>query len=237
MKQSWVEEFRFPAFLWRKSSVSHHTGFAITLKRSFDILLSGVGLLLSSPLWLFISLLIYLEDHGPVFFIQKRVGRWGLPFRAYKFRSMKASAGLEFPNLQACENDPRLTRVGGFLRTTAMDELPQLLNIWKGDMSFVGPRALLADEIEINRDDSDRETLNHLFRKRCAVVPGLTGMAQVFAPRDICRRKKFRYDLFYIRKQSFFFDLKLITLSFLITFRGTWERRDNKLGRVRRKYV
>src|SRR3990170_7886471 len=128
MKQSWIEEFRFSAFLWRKSSVSHHTGSAITLKRSFDIFLSGVGLLLSSPLWLFISLLIYLEDHGPVFFIQKRVGRWGLPFRAYKFRSMKVAASRESLAQQACENDPRLTRVGRVLRTTAMDELPQLLN-------------------------------------------------------------------------------------------------------------
>lgn len=110
-----------------------------------------------------------------------------------------------------------------------MDELPQLLSIFRGDMSFVGPRALRPGEIEVN-GSGEHEVLEAVpgFERRCAVTPGLTGVAQVYAPRDIPRRQKFRYDLLYIRKQSFALDLRLIILSFWITFRGTWEARGRK---------
>jgi lipopolysaccharide/colanic/teichoic acid biosynthesis glycosyltransferase len=96
-------------------------------------------------------------------------------------------------------------------------------------MSFVGPRALLPSEMEIHGDEKDEQVVQELFMKRCAVTPGLTGVAQVFAPRDVPRRKKFRYDLFYIRHKSFWFDLKLIFISFWITFRGKWESREKKV--------
>jgi lipopolysaccharide/colanic/teichoic acid biosynthesis glycosyltransferase len=198
------------------------------MKRIFDVALSGTGLLLSSPIWLLIALAIKLDDRGPVFYIPERVGRNGKNFRAYKFRSMKVGA---HQSLQATENDPRVTRVGRFLRATALDELPQLLNIFLGDMSFVGPRALLPAEMEIHGNEKDEQIVQELFVKRCAVTPGLTGVAQVFAPRDVPRRKKFRYDLFYIRHKSFWFDLKLIFISFWITFRGKWESRGDKLER------
>ncbi len=111
-----------------------------------------------------------------------------------------------------------------------MDELPQLWNIFRGDMSFVGPRALRPGEIEVNGSGAV-EKLEDVpgFADRCAVRPGLTGVAQIYAPRDIARRRKFRYDRFYIRRQSFCFDLRLIILSFWITFLGRWEARGRKL--------
>ncbi|MFN3477260.1 MAG: sugar transferase, partial [Candidatus Methylomirabilales bacterium] len=121
-----------------------------TSKRVFDLLLSAVGFLLSSPLWLLVALAIKLEDGGPVFYAQERVGKDGRPFRSWKFRSMVPDADVRFGPLQAAENDHRVTRVGRLLRATALDELPQLWNILKGDMSFVGPRALLPAEVEVN---------------------------------------------------------------------------------------
>jgi lipopolysaccharide/colanic/teichoic acid biosynthesis glycosyltransferase len=197
-------------------------------KRLLDVLLSGTGLVLSSPLWVMIAALVKAEDGGPVFFSQERVGQGGREFRALKFRSMKTDAEAGGP-MQSGENDPRVTRIGGLLRATAMDELPQLWNIFRGDMSFVGPRALRPGEIEVN-GQSGAERLENVpgFAARCAVRPGLTGVAQIYAPRDIVRRHKFRYDRVYIRRQSFWLDLRLVLLSFWITFRGTWETRGKK---------
>jgi len=118
------------------------------LKRPFDILLSGGGLIASSPFWLIISILIWLEDRGPVFYYSVRVGKNGKLFKNYKFRTMVSDSDKRFGPLQARENDKRVTKIGKILRVTAMDELPQLWNIFRGDMSFVGPRALLPVEIE-----------------------------------------------------------------------------------------
>ena len=198
------------------------------LKRGVDVLLSGIGLVISMPLWLAIAAAIKLDDSGPVFYGQERVGRGGRRFRVLKFRSMVVDAERAGA-LQATANDPRTTRVGRVLRATAMDELPQLLSIFKGDMSFVGPRALRPGEIEVH-GDGRAEALEDVpgFDRRCLVIPGLTGVAQIYAPRDIPRRQKFRYDLIYIRKQSVALDIRLIMLSFWITFRGTWEARGRK---------
>jgi lipopolysaccharide/colanic/teichoic acid biosynthesis glycosyltransferase len=198
------------------------------LKRAVDVLLAGAGLLLSMPLWLLIAIAIKLDDGGPVFYGQERVGRGGRRFRVLKFRSMVVDAERAGA-LQATANDPRTTRVGRVLRATAMDELPQLLSIFRGDMSFVGPRALRPGEIEVHGDGRP-EALEDVpgFDRRCEVIPGLTGVAQIYAPRDLPRRQKFRYDLLYIRKQSVALDIRLIMLSFWITFRGTWEARGRK---------
>ena len=200
------------------------------LKRGFDLALSGAGLLLSSPLWVLFALAIKLDDGGPVFYGQQRIGRGGKPFRSWKFRSMVSDADQHFGPLQAKEHDPRVTRVGRILRATAMDELPQLWNIFVGAMSFVGPRALMPEEIEVNAEGKGIP-LQAIpgFEARHRVTPGLTGIAQVYAPRDIPRRTKFRYDLIYVKKQSFCLDLKLIFLSFWITFRGKWESRESKI--------
>jgi len=199
-------------------------------KRLLDVLLAGSGLIVSAPLWAAIAALIKIEDGGPVFFSQERVGRRGRSFEALKFRSMIVDAEARTGPIQALENDPRVTRIGRILRATAMDELPQLWNIFRGDMSFVGPRALRPGEIEV-KGNGAVEKLEDVpgFADRCEVRPGLTGVAQIFAPRDVLRRRKFRYDRFYVTRQSFWFDVRLILLSFWITFRGRWEDRGRKL--------
>jgi len=163
-----------------------------------------------------------------VFFVQERVGRDGRIFQALKFRSMHVDAERGTGPLQAQENDQRVTRVGRLMRATAMDELPQLWNIFRGDMSFVGPRALRPGEIEIDGGSAVALEAVPGYADRILVRPGLTGVAQVYAPRDISRRSKFRYDRLYIRRRSFGLDVRLILLSFWISFRGTWESRGRK---------
>ena len=203
---------------------------ALFFKRPFDIALSFVGLVLSSPLWLLFGFLIWIQDRGPVFYGQERVGKNGRIFKALKFRSMIADAEKGTGAVQAVANDPRVTKVGRILRATAMDELPQLWNIFKGDMSFVGPRALRPNEKEVH-GDPDTRAIEDIpgYYQRHAVRPGLTGLTQVYLPGETPRRKKFRYDLLYIKKRSFWLDLKLIVLSFWITFRGKWESRSQKI--------
>jgi lipopolysaccharide/colanic/teichoic acid biosynthesis glycosyltransferase len=199
-------------------------------KRALDIVLAGAGLIGSSPLWLLLAAIIKLEDGGPVFYSQERVGEGGRVFRAYKFRSMIPDAERNVGALQASANDSRVTRIGRLMRATAMDELPQLWSIFRGDMSFVGPRALRPGEIEAT-GDGGFEALEDVpgYEERHSVRPGLTGIAQIYAPRDIKRRNKFRYDRIYIRQPSFWLDVRLIALSFWITFRGRWEHRGEKV--------
>src|SRR5262245_36702236 len=200
-----------------------------TAKRAFDIGLAAIGLLISAPIWAAVSMAIMLDDGAPVFFRQARWGRGGRRFMALKFRTMYSGAASE-QAVQATAHDPRVTRVGQWLRASAFAERPELWNIPQGDMSFVGPRALAINEVQANGPDKalPDEAIPG-FWARLAVRPGLTGIAQIFADRDIPRRHKFRYDLFYIRRQSFWLDLRLILLSFYITFRGRWEIRGRKL--------
>jgi lipopolysaccharide/colanic/teichoic acid biosynthesis glycosyltransferase len=198
-------------------------------KRALDVALSGAGLVLSAPLWPIIAAAIKIDTPGPVFYGQPRVGEGGRHFSVLKFRSMIADAERHLGPVQAEENDARVTRVGRVLRATAMDELPQLLSIFRGDMSFVGPRALRPEEIDVD-SCGVAVPLDVIpgFAERCVVPPGLTGIAQIYAPRDVSRRQKFRFDLLYIRRRSLWLDLRLILLSFWITARGTWEARGKK---------
>jgi lipopolysaccharide/colanic/teichoic acid biosynthesis glycosyltransferase len=198
-------------------------------KRALDVLLSSLGLFASSPLWLAIAAAIKVEDRGPVFYSQERVGLGGRPFRALKFRSMRPDAEALTGAVQATAADARVTRIGRLMRATAMDELPQLWNIMRGDMSFVGPRALRPGEIEAE-GDGRLVRLEDVpgFEERIIVRPGLTGIAQVYARRDIPRRQKFRYDRLYVRRRSWLLDVRLILLSFWISVHGTWEARGKK---------
>jgi len=199
-------------------------------KRPFDLGLASFGMILSFPLWLVFGLMIRITDRGPVFYLQERVGRGGKIFKAIKFRSMVKDAEKTAGPQQAAKNDPRVTKIGKFLRATAMDELPQLINIIKGDMSFVGPRALRPQEREVvgNGEVID---LSHFpgYEKRHSVRPGLTGIAQITLPPDAPRQEKFHYDLFYIEKKSLWLDLKLLFLSFWITFRAKWGSQEKKI--------
>jgi lipopolysaccharide/colanic/teichoic acid biosynthesis glycosyltransferase len=199
-------------------------------KRVMDFTLATVSLLVSAPLWLVIACAIRAEDGGPVFYRQQRWGRGKVPFRVFKFRSMVVDADARVGALQAGENDPRFTRVGRLLRATSLDEMPQLLNIWRGDMSWVGPRALPINERQLNDAHDVLDTEVPGFDRRCSARPGLTGIAQIFAPRDIPRRQKFRYDNFYIRRQGVWLDLKLIAISVWISLRLRWEVREPKIG-------
>jgi len=198
------------------------------IKRAFDFTLALLGLVLSSPLWLILSLAIYLEDRGPVLFLQERCGKEGKPFQIIKFRTMRHKR--EGRHLVVyIENDPRVTKVGKVLRVTAVDELPTLVNILKGDMSFVGPRAL---PFRIDREERTRyENITQVpgYHLRSQVKPGLTGIAQVYAPKDIDRSTKFCYDNLYVKRMSFWLDLKLILLSLWVTLRGKWEHRGKKV--------
>lgn len=199
-------------------------------KRLFDMFLAAVGLIVSAPLWAIVVTAIKIEDGGPVFFPQERVGLAGRVFKVLKFRSMVPDAEARTGPLQATEDDPRTTRVGRALRATAMDELPQLWNILVGDMSFVGPRPLRPGEVEV-RGDGQLVSLHEIpgYMERHEVRPGLTGLTQVYAPRDISRVSKFRLDRLYLKRAGFWLDLKLILLSFWITGRGEWEARDRKV--------
>ncbi len=200
------------------------------MKRLFDIIVAGAGLIVFAPVSLLIALGIKLEDGGPVFFTQERVGRDCRVFLAYKFRSMVVDAERLTGPVQATENDPRVTRMGRLLRATAFDELPQLWNILRGDMSVVGPRPLRPGEADTTADGVQL-LLSAIpgYEARHRVRPGLTGIAQVYAPRDLPRTGKFRYDLLYQRKAGFCLDLRLILQSFWITARGRWEDRGRKV--------
>jgi lipopolysaccharide/colanic/teichoic acid biosynthesis glycosyltransferase len=200
------------------------------IKRSFDLVLAATGLVASAPIWLLLAIAIKLEDGGPVFFRQSRVGRDGRVFDALKFRSMVPDAEARTGPVQATADDPRVTRVGRFMRSTAMDELPQLWNIVAGDMSFVGPRPLRPGEVEV-RGDGRLMPLAEIpgYAVRHSIRPGLTGLTQVYAPRDISSTSKFRLDQIYLRRAGFWLDVKLILLSFWITGTGAWERRNRRL--------
>ena len=200
------------------------------IKRAFDILVSAVGMIVFAPVAVLIALAIKLEDGGPVLFKQERVGRDCDIFVAYKFRSMVVDAERLTGAVQATLNDPRVTKVGRLLRATAFDELPQLWNIFRGDMSIVGPRPLRPGEADTTADGS-MVPLSAIpgYKARHRVRPGLTGIAQVYAARDLPRTGKFRYDLLYQKKAGFCLDVRLIVQSFWISARGRWEDRGRKV--------
>lgn len=193
-------------------------------KRVFDMIASSLLILVLSPLFLILALLIWLEDGRPVFFTQTRVGRWSRGFRMYKFRSMCRHAEEFFPALaeynQHCEritfkmkDDPRVTRVGRWMRRFSLDELPQFFNVLRGDMSLVGPRPPLPREV-IHYSLADR--------RRLAVIPGITCFWQIGGRSEIDFSGQVQLDLRYIENQSFWVDLKILvaTVPAVLSGRG-----------------
>ena len=193
-------------------------------KTWFDCALLIFAHLLLLPLWALlwtvIPLLIWLGDRGPVFYKQERFGRGGRIFTVLKFRTMILGAEDLGP-AWTMEGDPRVTTVGRVLRRTALDELPELISIWKRDMSFVGPRALDVQE------QRELERLIPGFAKRLEVLPGLTGLAQVYNRNDDAA-SKFKYDLEYLERRGPWLDARLIFLSVLNTVAAKWDRRGGK---------
>lgn len=199
------------------------------LKRAFDLVLALFGMLVSAPLWLLSAFLIWIEDPGPILFVKNSVGKGGINFHQYKFRTMVREAENVTGPILAREDDDRVLVIGRFLRKTALDELPQLINILRGEMSFVGPRP-------------QRTVLVHAYlekmpeyAERHRVLPGLAGLAQVAGDYYLTPHQKLRFDRLYIRYSSLGFDLKLLGLAFLLTFWYRWQR--GWKGRLPRKWL
>ena len=189
-------------------------------KRPFDLITLIAAHIALFPLWLLlwivIPLFIWLEDRGPIFYVQQRVGYRGRTFGMFKFRSMRVQQDREEWLGSTSTNDPRITKIGRLLRRTALDELPQIINLWKGDISFVGPRALPTDMHKgYANEDSD-------FPLRLQIRPGLTGLSQIKSPRHCSARERLNYDLLYIQQASLYLDVKLIVSSVWLTLTGQW---------------
>lgn len=201
-------------FSTRSYSRTHMINLAI--KRLFDIVSSFIVLVILLPIWIVIPLAIKLDSQGPVFFKQKRLTKNGRIFEMYKFRSMIVNAEQMGTGLFNFQNDPRVTQLGRFLRNSSIDELPQLLNILKGDMSVIGPRPSVVNEL------GDYETLNKKYKKRFSMKAGLAGLAQVKGRNDISWDEKVTFDNQYIdlfKKYGLLIDIKLIFLSALKVFK------------------
>lgn len=198
---------RFERMIWQGVLAS-----GAATKRGLDILLSGIALLLLSPLFLVIAMCIKLEDRGPIFFSQIRVGRFGREFRMFKFRSMCLDAEQRLKDLLAknqhkqgvtfkLKNDPRITRVGRILRKFSLDELPQFYNVFKGDMSLVGPRPPVPREVAL---------YSQADRRRLAVKPGITCIWQVSGRAEIDFHGQVELDVKYIESQRLATDLRIL---------------------------
>jgi lipopolysaccharide/colanic/teichoic acid biosynthesis glycosyltransferase len=188
------------------------------LKRMFDISLALGGLLLSAPIWFLSLFMIWFESPGPLLFVKNSVGKGGVNFHQFKLRTMVRGAEDNTGPVLASQVDERVLLVGRVLRKTALDELPQLINILIGEMSFVGPRP-------------QRTVLVHGYLERMSeyaerhrVLPGLSGLAQVAGDYYLTPRQKLRFDRLYIQHASLGFDLKLLFLAFLITFWYRWQK-------------
>jgi lipopolysaccharide/colanic/teichoic acid biosynthesis glycosyltransferase len=195
------------------------------LKRLFDFLLGGVLLVILSPLLLSIAMAIRLGSRGPAIFRQERAGRNGKPFMLYKFRTMRLDVDPFGPSPRSGD-DPRLTRLGKFLREHSLDELPQLLNIVKGDMSLVGPRPLYVAQVG---------EWNERQKKRLLVKPGLTGLAQISGRGALTIEAKLELDVKYVEQAGLWLDIRilLVTVARVFARGGIYEKRYSQAQEVR----
>ena len=175
-----------------------------------DLIVSSLLLVLLAPLLFLIAILIRLDSPGPALFVQKRVGRNGEFFNMYKFRSMYTSAP-KYDLSPTQSSDPRITRIGSFLRRTSLDELPQLINVFLGNMSLVGPRPEMPFIVQ---------RYNSRHRQRLQVIPGITGLWQLSADRAFPIHENIEYDLYYIRNRTFFMDIAILIHTLFFAMRG-----------------
>ena len=173
------------------------------IKPLFDKLLALILIILFSPIMIITALIIYFKMGRPIVFTQDRPGYKGKIFKIYKFRTM---TNEKDENGELLPDEKRLKGIGKVIRSLSLDELPQLFNVLKGDMSFVGPRPLLVEYLELYNEEQ---------KKRHDVLPGITGLAQVNGRNAISWEQKFKYDIEYVKKQSFLFDLKILFLTAL----------------------
>lgn len=192
-------------------------GFERNIKRMVDCLAALVALIVFSPLFLICYIAVKHEDGGPAIFKQERIGRFGRPFYIYKFRSMKVDAEKDGPALYAGENDDRMTKVGRFLRDHHLDELPQLWNVFCGQMAFIGPRP--------EREYYIKQIMEHdpRYRYLFQIRPGVTSYATLYnGYTDTIEKmlRRLRYDLFYLEHRSWWFDFKILAKTFIYIIFG-----------------
>ncbi|WP_420600845.1 sugar transferase [Flagellimonas sp.] len=172
-----------------------------SIKRFFDFLAALFGLLLISPVFILVTILLFMANNGHPFYFQKRPGKNGKIFTIVKFKSMNDKKDA---NGNLLPDEKRITKVGAFVRKTSLDELPQLFNVLKGDMSLIGPRPLMVGYLELYND---------FQKKRHLVKPGVTGWAQVNGRNAISWDQKFEYDVYYVENQSFGLDIKILLMT------------------------
>ncbi|OEK71273.1 UDP-phosphate N-acetylgalactosaminyl-1-phosphate transferase [Staphylococcus equorum] len=188
-----------------------------SLKRIFDVIMSLLLLYFTFPIIVIFSILIVLETFGSPLYKQVRVGKMGKLITIYKLRSMHINAENDGAKW-ASKNDPRITKIGRFIRKTRIDELPQLVNVLKGEMSFIGPRPERPEFVELF------STSIKNFEERCLVTPGLTGLAQVKGGYDLTPQEKLEFDLRYIKKGSIIMEVSIILKTITIIFTGSGSR-------------
>ena len=201
--------FDTPIYLSRNKGLSFEQEF---FKRCSDIVMSLIGLIIASPIFLVIAIAIKCEDHGPVFFKQERCTKDGRVFEILKFRSMIVNAEQSGISVPATDRDPRITKVGAVIRATRLDELPQLINILKGDMSVVGPRPERIEHVRQYTEEIPE------FVYRMTVKGGLTGYAQVYGKYNTSAYDKLKLDLMYIANYSILLDLEIIVRTIQVLF-------------------
>lgn len=186
----------------------------LAFKRAMDIIIAAAGLIITSPVLLITAILIKLDSPGPVLFMQERIGKDGKVFRIAKFRSMCTGAEHTGSGVYSGKNDARVTRVGRVIRATSIDELPQLYNILKGDMSLIGPRPPLT--YHPWPIDKYTEEQFHMFDVR----PGITGWAQVHGRKDVEWNKRIRLNVWYVKHISFWLDVKIFFMTIIKVLRN-----------------
>lgn len=195
------------------------------LKRALDIILGLVVLIFSSPILTLVAIAIRLESKGPVFFVQERIGKNGVNFSVYKFRSMVENAENMGTGLFSYADDPRVTKVGNFIRRTSLDELPQIFNVLKGNMSLVGPRPIVTYEY------GDYADFGPVLRKRFTVKPGITGLAQTTGRNENTWERKVELDNQYVdrlKKYGIWEDIKILikTIFVVMSMKNTIEEKN-----------
>ena len=181
----------------------------IIFKRVFDFLIALIALVLLSPIFLVVAILIKINSSGTVFFRQERIGKDGKPFHPFKFRTMVTDAMNKGLGINVSENDERITKVGKFLRKWGIDELPQLINVLKGEMSLVGPRPTLSYQVE---------KYNDFEKRRLLMKPGLAGWALIHGRNSLTWSKRIEYDIWYVDNWSLWLDIKIIFKTFYLIF-------------------
>lgn len=196
------------------------------IRRVIDTIIAGLALFLLSPLLLILALAIKMDSKGPIIFKQQRIGKGFKTYNMFKFRSMVDNAQTMGTGVYSFAGDPRVTKVGRFIRKTSLDELPQLWNIVRGDMAFVGPRSPVVGYFP------EYEGLNEAYKRRFTVLPGITGLAQIVGRNELSWDEKVKYDNIYIDNVLKFgplYDFKIWILTFVrvISMRGVEENTEN----------